>query len=185
MIRGGEVTVRPSATGWVPGPHTERESGMESGITVTPTGLRDLSAQFEAGASEVEKLMAGIVSRIAPVRKEWQGAAKEQFEVLWEQLARHAKSVHTSLIGIAKLTQSAAVSYESAEESIARSFSEFREEMDRLSAELKQVHESLKAPSAPKVEEAPPPPPVAQAEEPEPVGASSGTAAQGVRRFLG
>jgi len=160
---------------------------MESGITVTPKGLRDVSAQFEAGAAEVEKLMAGIVTGIAPVRKEWQGAAKEQFEVLWEQLARHAKSVHTSLTGIAKLTQSAAVSYQSAEESIARSFSEFRKEMDRLSAELKQVHEELKAQSSPKVEEVPlpPPPPPVQAEQPEPVGANSGPSTHGARRFLG
>lgn len=161
---------------------------MESGITVTPRGLRDLSAQFEAGASEVEKLMAGIVTRIAPVRKEWHGAAKEQFETLWEQLALQAKSVHTSLTGIAKLTQSAAASYESAEESIAKSFSEFRDQMDRLSAELKQVHEQIKAQAAPQVEEAPPPPPpppAVQAEEPEPVGANSGTAPHGNRRFLG
>lgn len=182
----GEETARAVGHGRTGRPHTEKENAMESGITVTPEGLRDVSAQFEAGAAEIEKLLAGIATRIAPVRSEWHGAAKEQFETLWEQLGRHAKNVHVGLTGIAKLTQSAAASYESAEQSIAKSFSEFRDQMERLSTELNQVHERIKAQSAAQVEEAPlPPPPPAPVEQPEPVGAKSGSASNASRRFLG
>lgn len=123
---------------------------METGITVTPQKLRDVSTHLEAGASDIDKLLSGVAEKIAPVRSEWRGAAKEQFETLLEQLQRQAKAVHGTLTGLAKLTHSAAASYEAAEQAIAKSFSDFRLEIDRLSEELTQVNDRIKAGVPPK-----------------------------------
>jgi WXG100 family type VII secretion target len=101
-----------------------------SGISVTPQWLREISAQMNGGASDVEAILARLASDVAPVRTEWIGAAQAQFNFLWDHLQRDASGLRSALTGIAQLTQTAAAAYEMTEETIAKSFDHFRIERD-------------------------------------------------------
>jgi WXG100 family type VII secretion target len=97
---------------------------MAGGITVTPEQLREISSQMSAGAADVEATLSRLAGVVAPLRSEWVGSAQAQFEALWDQWQRDATGLHSALTGIAQLTQNAATSYESTEQSIATSFSQ-------------------------------------------------------------
>jgi WXG100 family type VII secretion target len=97
---------------------------MAGGIAVTPEQLREISAQMSAGAGDVEETLSRLAGVVAPLRTEWVGTAQAQFEVLWDQWQRDASGLHSALTGIAQLTQNAASSYETTEQSIASSFNQ-------------------------------------------------------------
>ncbi len=97
---------------------------MAGGITVTPEQLREISAQLSAGAADVEATLSRLAGVVSPLQTEWVGSAQAQFEALWEEWQRDATGLHNALTGIAQLTQNAATSYESTEQSIASSFNQ-------------------------------------------------------------
>jgi WXG100 family type VII secretion target len=101
---------------------------------------------MSAAAAEVDTLLARLAGAIAPVRAEWVGAAQAQFEALWDRLQRDASGVRSVLTGIATLTQNAAVAYAATEQSIAKSFDEFRIERDMVHV-IDGVFGELAAPS--------------------------------------
>jgi len=107
---------------------------MASGIAVTPERIREISAQMSTGAADVQAILSRLSGNVAPVRSEWVGAAQAQFNTLWDQLQLDASSLHSVLTGIAKLTENAATAYELTEQSIAKSFDEFRIEQDMVHA---------------------------------------------------
>jgi len=107
---------------------------MASGIAVTPERLREISARMNTGAADVKAILSRLAGDVAPVRSEWVGSAQTQFNALWDQLQRDANGLQSVLAGIANLTQNAATAYEAAEESIAKSFNEFRVEQDVVQA---------------------------------------------------
>ncbi len=118
---------------------------MASGIAVTPEKLREISTQMSTGAADVQAILSRLAGDVAPVRSEWVGAAQAQFNALWDQLQQDASGLHSVLTGIAKLTQNAAAAYEAAEQSIAKSFDEFRIERDMVQA-IAGVFGDLEAP---------------------------------------
>lgn len=97
---------------------------MTYGISVTPEQLREISAQMSAGAADVESTLSRLAGVVSPLQSEWVGTAQAQFEALWNQWQRDASGLHSALTGIAQLTQNAASSYESTEQSIASSFNQ-------------------------------------------------------------
>jgi WXG100 family type VII secretion target len=97
---------------------------MTYGISVTPEQLREISAQMSAGAADVESTLSRLAGVVSPLQSEWVGTAQAQFESLWNQWQRDASGLHSALTGIAQLTQNAASSYESTEQSIASSFNQ-------------------------------------------------------------
>jgi WXG100 family type VII secretion target len=107
---------------------------MATGIAVTPERLREVSAQMSTGADDVQAILSRLSENVAPVRSEWAGPAQAHFNSLWDQLRKDANGLHSVLTGIAKLTKSAAAAYEEAEQSIAKSFDEFRVEQDMVHA---------------------------------------------------
>ena len=98
---------------------------MTDRIAVTPERLREISAQMSTGAADVEAILSRLSRDVAPVRSEWVGAAKVQFNSLWDQLQHDAGGLHSVLTGIAKLTECAATAYEATEQNIVNSFDEF------------------------------------------------------------
>ncbi len=107
---------------------------MASGIAVTPEKLREISAQMSAGATDIKAILSRLTGDVAPVRTEWVGSAQVQFNALWDQLQKDANGLHSVLTGIAELTQKAAAAYEATEQSIAKSFDEFRSDRDIVDA---------------------------------------------------
>jgi len=99
---------------------------MTDRIAVTPERLREISAQMSTGATDVEAILSRLSRDVAPVRSEWVGAAKVQFNSLWDQLQHDASGLHSVLTGMAKLTECAATAYEATEQNIVNSFDEFR-----------------------------------------------------------
>lgn len=97
---------------------------MAGGISVTPEQLQQISAQMSAGAADVEAILSRLAGNVAPLQSEWVGSAQAQFEALWDEWQRDANGLHSALTGIAQLTQNAATSYESTEQSITTSFSQ-------------------------------------------------------------
>ncbi|HVC69820.1 MAG TPA: WXG100 family type VII secretion target [Acidimicrobiales bacterium] len=107
---------------------------MASGIAVTPERLREISTQMSNGAADIERILAKLSDNVAPVRTEWVGSAQAYFNALWEHLEKDASGLRSVLTGIAKLTQNAASAYEATEQSIAKTFDEFRIERDVVQA---------------------------------------------------
>jgi len=97
---------------------------MAGGITVTPAQLQEISAQMSSGAADVEATLSRLAGVVAPLRSDWVGAAQAQFEALWDEWQRDAAGLHSALTGIAQLTQNAASSYETTEQSVASSFNQ-------------------------------------------------------------
>lgn len=102
------------------------EKEMTDRIAVTPERLREISARMTSGATDVEAILSRLSRNVAPVRSEWVGVAKGQFNTLWDQLQHDAGGLHSVLTGIAKLTECAATAYEATEQNIVDSFDEFR-----------------------------------------------------------
>jgi WXG100 family type VII secretion target len=102
------------------------EKEMTDRIAVTPERLREISERMSTGAADVEGILSRLSRNVAPVRTEWVGVAKVQFNTLWDQLQQDAGGLHSVLTGIAKLTECAATAYEATEQNIVNSFDEFR-----------------------------------------------------------
>jgi WXG100 family type VII secretion target len=97
---------------------------MAGGITVTPTQLQEISAQMSSGAADVEATLSRLAGVVSPLRSDWVGSAQAQFEVLWDQWQKDGAGLQQALTGIAQLTQNAATSYETTEQSVASSFNQ-------------------------------------------------------------
>jgi WXG100 family type VII secretion target len=97
---------------------------MAGSISVTPEQLTDISGQLNAGAGNVDEILSHLASVVSPLQTEWVGSAQMQFEALWQEWQTSATNLHAALAGIAQLTQNAAASYSSTEQSIASSFNQ-------------------------------------------------------------
>ncbi|MCU1491933.1 MAG: hypothetical protein JWM85_3338 [Acidimicrobiaceae bacterium] len=97
---------------------------MPGGIAVTPEQLASISAQLSSGAQEVESMLAQLAGVVSPLQTDWQGAAQMQFLELWEQWQRDGNGLLEALLGLAQLTNRAASSYASTEDSVAGSFNQ-------------------------------------------------------------
>ena len=97
---------------------------MAGGITVTPAQLQEISAQMSSGAADVEATLSRLAGVVSPLRSDSVGAAQAQFEALWDEWQRDAAGLHSALTGIAQLTQNAASSYETTEQSVASTFNQ-------------------------------------------------------------
>jgi WXG100 family type VII secretion target len=93
-----------------------------AGIKVTPEQLQQVSGQLQAGASNVDGILAQLASSVAPLGSDWAGVAQARFQNLWTQWQRSAKQLNEALTGISHLTNQAAANYAQTEQSIASSF---------------------------------------------------------------
>jgi len=120
---------------------------MASAIAVTPERLREISVRIGNGAADVKAILSRLTGNVAWVRSAWVGSARIRFDVLWDQLQMDATGLQSVLTGIAKLTENAGTASEGTEQSIARTFDEFRADLDRLSELLGPVRRNLPAPA--------------------------------------
>lgn len=95
---------------------------MASGIRVTPEQLQQVAAQLNAGAGNVDGILAQLTASVAPLGSDWAGAAQAQFQALWDQWQRDARGLFEALTGMAQLMGQAAASYAQTEQGIAASF---------------------------------------------------------------
>ena len=91
-------------------------------IAVTPEQLQSVSAQLNAGASNIESTLSSLAAQVAPLQSEWQGVAQARFQELWAEWQRSSRGIQEALHGISQLTQQAGANYEQTESSIASSF---------------------------------------------------------------
>ena len=91
-------------------------------IAVTPEQLQSVSAQLNAGASNIESTLSSLAAQVAPLQSEWQGVAQARFQELWAEWQRSSRGIQEALHGISQLTQQAAANYEETETGIAASF---------------------------------------------------------------
>ena len=91
-------------------------------IAVTPEQLQSVSAQLNAGASNIESTLSSLAAQVAPLQSEWQGVAQARFQELWAEWQRSSRGIQEALHGISQLTQQAGMNYEQTESSIAASF---------------------------------------------------------------
>jgi WXG100 family type VII secretion target len=93
-----------------------------AGIKVTPEQLQQVSGQLQAGASNVDGILAQLASAVAPLGSDWAGVAQARFQELWAQWQRSAKQLNESLNGISHLMRQASATYAQTEQAIASSF---------------------------------------------------------------
>ncbi len=96
-------------------------------------------------AADVMSVLSRLAGAVVPVRSEWVGPAQIQFDALWGRLQDDANGIQAVLNGMAELTDRASTVYDGTEKSIARTFEEFRSELDRLSELLVHVRRHLPA----------------------------------------
>ena len=93
-----------------------------AGIKVTPEQLQQVSGQLQAGAGNVDGILAQLTSAVAPLGSDWAGVAQARFQELWAQWQRAARELNQSLTGISRLMSQASVNYSQTEQAIASSF---------------------------------------------------------------
>jgi WXG100 family type VII secretion target len=91
-------------------------------IKVTPEQLQQVSGQLQAGASNVDGILAQLASSVAPLGSDWAGVAQARFQELWVQWQKSAKALNESLTGISHLMSQASANYAQTEQAIASSF---------------------------------------------------------------
>src|SRR5471030_1194877 len=95
---------------------------MSASIGVTPENLQTLSDEILEGATTIEAMLGELERRVQPLASEWQGAASESFEALWQQWQMGASHVHQALVAISELLAKAGLAYAEADRSIADAF---------------------------------------------------------------
>src|SRR5262245_25581524 len=93
-----------------------------TGIRVTPEQLRQVAAQLNGAAGDIDGTLHQLAAGVEPLGTDWAGVAQAHFLDLWADWQRAAASLHQALTGIAQLTSQAATRYESTEHGIATSF---------------------------------------------------------------
>lgn len=97
---------------------------MSDSLKVTFTELSDGSTMLRNGSADIQGQLDAMRSRLEPIHASWQGAAKGQFDTLWQDWERAANNLRESLEGVAQLLSVAAQSYEEAEGQIRNSFAQ-------------------------------------------------------------
>jgi WXG100 family type VII secretion target len=92
------------------------------GIRVSPEQLRQVAAQLNGSAGEIDGMLRQLAAGVEPLGTDWAGVAQAHFLELWADWQRSAGALHQALTGIAQLTAHAATRYESTEQGIATSF---------------------------------------------------------------
>ncbi|MGI8880349.1 MAG: WXG100 family type VII secretion target [Jatrophihabitans sp.] len=92
-------------------------------LKVTPEQLQSLSGSVARTASDVQSAHASLRGQLAPLfGADWVGAASAQFNGLYEDFDKGARTMSEALAGIGRLLHSAGSNYASAEQQIAASF---------------------------------------------------------------
>lgn len=97
---------------------------MSDSLKVTFNELADGSTMLRNGSSDIQGQLDTMRNRLEPIHASWQGAAKGQFDALWQEWERAAHNLRESLEGVAQLLSVAAQSYEEAEGQIRQSFTQ-------------------------------------------------------------
>jgi 6 kDa early secretory antigenic target len=96
---------------------------MSGNIRVTPEQLQAISAQLNAGASNIESINSQLQSQVAPLGSDWAGVAQARFHELWAEWQRSSRGIQEALTGISALMSQASANYADTEQAIASSFS--------------------------------------------------------------
>jgi 6 kDa early secretory antigenic target len=96
---------------------------MSGNIRVTPEQLQAISAQLNAGASNIESINSQLQSQVAPLGSDWAGVAQARFHELWAEWQRSSRGIQEALTGISALMSQASANYADIEQAIASSFS--------------------------------------------------------------
>lgn len=91
-----------------------------SNILVTPAELQQAGAQFNAGAQEIEQILARLQALAGQLQ--WRGAAQVRFAALFAEWQQGAANIQHALTGIGQMTGQAGASFDEADQSIAASF---------------------------------------------------------------
>jgi|JI102314A2RNA_FD_contig_31_10176049_length_327_multi_2_in_0_out_0_1 WXG100 family type VII secretion target len=97
---------------------------MSGNLAVTFQDLQEASSTLQTGSAEIEDRLAYMRNRLEPIHASWQGAAKGQFDALWQEWETSAMRLREALDGISQLMSTAASNYEEAERAIGQSFSQ-------------------------------------------------------------
>ncbi len=92
-----------------------------SAVSVTFQDLYAASKSTQQGSEQIDQQLGQLRSQLSPIHSTWTGAAKGEFDRLWEDWARGAQQLRESLNGISQLLNAAAQNYENAETENLRS----------------------------------------------------------------
>lgn len=94
-----------------------------SQLQVTFQDLYDASSMLQRGSQDIDGQLSTMKSQLSPIHSTWQGAAKGEFDRLWDEWDRNAQALRSNLEGIAQLLNTAGQNYEEAETKNRQSFS--------------------------------------------------------------
>lgn len=97
---------------------------MSGNLKVTFQDLAEGSTMLQNGSRDIDERLAFMRQRLQPIHASWDGAAKAQFDALWQEWEHGANQLRQSLEGISQLLQTAANAYQDAESQIGQSFSQ-------------------------------------------------------------
>jgi WXG100 family type VII secretion target len=92
-------------------------------LRLTQGELQARAASLRSSAGEIENQFAQMGSQIgALVNEDWEGAARDRFQGLWQEWQNGARQCHEALQGIAQVLDAAGRAFEHTESDVARSF---------------------------------------------------------------
>lgn len=92
-------------------------------IQVTSESLTGVSNQLASGAQEIESQLSNLKSLVSGlVSSDWNGAASQSFQELYDQWDQAGQQLKESLVGISDQLSRAALAYEESENNIGGGF---------------------------------------------------------------
>lgn len=92
---------------------------MATRIAITPQELYDASAQFNQKADEIRDIITYMRQQIASLDGSWEGAAKTQYFVNFDEMGKMLDSIPEGTDGIANLLNTIAKTIEDVDDSMA------------------------------------------------------------------
>ena len=92
---------------------------MSDTIRITPSEVRAIRDNFNAKADETRDLISYLRSEIASLDGSWEGAAKNQFTINFDEAGKMLDQVLEGLVGVADILESIAATLEDLDAQLA------------------------------------------------------------------
>lgn len=92
---------------------------MADRITITPEELRTASSNFESKAGELEELLNYLKTQVENLEQTWDGAAQDQFFIMYNELNNNLKQMPEVLKSISANLSNVAQTMEETDNALA------------------------------------------------------------------
>lgn len=93
-----------------------------SAVKVTFQDLYDASSMLNRGSDTIDNQLAQMRQQLSPIQSSWEGAARQNFDQLYQEWDDAARRLRETLSEISRVVQTTGQNYEETEQRNAQAF---------------------------------------------------------------